>query len=301
MTETIKKIAALVLAFSLLMFVFVPSFAEDTAEEPEDEDEFYTFDDDYCGHVDEDRLAEFVPEITDELKFSDDLSGIPETEPEADTAEPEEEPAEAAEEESEAEVEEPEEEPAEAAEEEPEAEAEEPEEEPEEAAEVPEETAEVTEEEPEIPEEVPAEKPASEEEPAAEEPETALNVQEEAAEQIPEAEEPDTEIISEAETASEPETQIPDPVIEETPDEEETEPDAELITVTIETNMISEDEMQLNAVVNGPEGNEFAYQWQISEDGENFTDIEEETEDMLQVLLTEENRHCSWRVRVDTI
>ena len=76
MTEKIRKMLVLTLAFVMLMFVFVPSFAEDVSEETEEfeDDELYTFDDDYCGYADSDLIADHTPEMTEELIFADDWS-----------------------------------------------------------------------------------------------------------------------------------------------------------------------------------------------------------------------------------
>ena len=57
--------------------------------------------------------------------------------------------------------------------------------------------------------------------------------------------------------------------------------------------------MALTAVVNDPEGREYSYQWQVSEDGgQNFTDIENATTAEIEVLLNEENINNLWRVKV---
>ena len=58
--------------------------------------------------------------------------------------------------------------------------------------------------------------------------------------------------------------------------------------------------MKLHAVVNDPEGRQFIYQWQVSEDGgQNYSDIEEATKAELDVELNAENINNLWRVRVD--
>ena len=50
-------------------------------------------------------------------------------------------------------------------------------------------------------------------------------------------------------------------------------------------------------MVNDPEGRQYIYQWQVSEDGgENFLDILGATADELQVELTENNRNDMWRI-----
>ena len=66
--------------------------------------------------------------------------------------------------------------------------------------------------------------------------------------------------------------------------------------------MIDENVMRLLAVVNDPEGRDFLYQWQVSEDrGITYTDIQEATTDELKVELNDENINDMWRVRVQAI
>ena len=96
---------------------------------------------------------------------------------------------------------------------------------------------------------------------------------------------------------------------EANPEEEETaEPESEpetekaRVTVKVEISMIDETMMRLLAVVDDPEGREFLYQWQVSEDsGMTYTDIPEATTDELKVELTDENISDMWRVRVQAI
>lgn len=143
--------------------------------------------------------------------------------------------------------------------------------------------------------------PAAEEEPGTDQP----------AEEIPAAdtadEEPDGPV-----TADQPEMEE---LVQEIPEEEETDgeypeekpedtvPETEShVTVTVEVSMINETLMYLQAVVNDPEGRDFLYQWQVSEDsGITFTDIPEATTDELEVELTDENINDMWRVRVEAI
>ena len=54
----------------------------------------------------------------------------------------------------------------------------------------------------------------------------------------------------------------------------------------------------LDAVLYGYDGFVFTLQWQISEDGEAWTDIDGATESRLDVLITEENYRMLWRVVV---
>ena len=86
MTEKIRKMLSLILAFALLMLVFVPSFAEEAEDElfDTDDEELYSFDDDYCGYADSDVIAEHVTEMTEELIFADDYSEIAAAEPAAE-------------------------------------------------------------------------------------------------------------------------------------------------------------------------------------------------------------------------
>ena len=130
----------------------------------------------------------------------------------------------------------------------------------------------------------------TENQPASEEP-----VQEFPEEVIPDGEE--TEEVSE-----EPEEGPEEP--EEAPEELEatTEPETARVTVKVEISMIDETVMRLLAVVDDPEGREFLYQWQVSEDsGMTYTDIPEATTDELKVELTDENISDMWRVRVQAI
>ena len=91
---------------------------------------------------------------------------------------------------------------------------------------------------------------------------------------------------------------------EEDPEDPEAvpEPEKARVTVTVEISMIDETVMRLLAVVDDPEGREFLYQWQVSEDsGMTYTDIPEATTDELKVELTDENISDMWRVRVQAI
>ena len=130
----------------------------------------------------------------------------------------------------------------------------------------------------------------TENQPAAEEP-----VQEFPEEVIPDGEE--TKEVSE-----EPEEGPEEP--EEAPEEPETatEPETARVTVTVEISMIDDTIMRLLAVVNDPEGRDFLYQWQVSEDsGMTYTDIPEANTDELKVELTDENITDMWRVKVQAV
>ena len=60
--------------------------------------------------------------------------------------------------------------------------------------------------------------------------------------------------------------------------------------------------MKLHAQVNDPQGRQFIFQWQVSEDGgENFLDILGATADELKVELTEDNATDMWRVWVQAV
>ena len=70
----------------------------------------------------------------------------------------------------------------------------------------------------------------------------------------------------------------------------------------VTASMRSENLMHLKAEVNGPEGNEYDYQWQVSVDGgESYEDMEDQNEDWMDIELDEENVNNLWRVRVHTI
>lgn len=165
------------------------------------------------------------------------------------------------------------------------------------------------------------EEPVQQEEPAAEEPmeeaptqaEESADVEAAAETEAPEetvntdseAEEPVTEEAgeetpAEEEPAEEPAEESGEEQGEEAaaPEKEETEKGPE-ITITITTVMSGENEMKLIALVNDPENRKYTYQWQVSEDGgKTYTDIENETEDVLRVELDETNINDFWRVRV---
>jgi len=130
----------------------------------------------------------------------------------------------------------------------------------------------------------------TENQPAAEEP-----VQEFTEEVIPDGEE--TEEVSE-----EPE-EGPEDVEEDSEDPETVpEPETARVTVTVEISMIDDTIMRLLAVVSDPEGRDFLYQWQVSEDsGMTYTDIPEANTDELKVELTDENITDMWRVKVQAV
>ena len=130
----------------------------------------------------------------------------------------------------------------------------------------------------------------TENQPAAEEP-----VQEFPEEVIPDGEE--TEEVSE-----EPE-EGPEDVEEDSEDPETVpEPETARVTVTVEISMIDDTIMRLLAVVSDPEGRDFLYQWQVSEDsGMTYTDIPEANTDELKVELTDENITDMWRVKVQAV
>ena len=144
--------------------------------------------------------------------------------------------------------------------------------------------------------------PAAEENPAEEQPAE----QEPAGE--PAGEGPDEEVPAD-EPAAEPAPVNPEEKAGgEEPEEESAEPEATpepekpRVTVRVEISMIDETVMRLLAVVNDPEGRDFLYQWQVSEDrGITYTDIQEATTDELKVELTDENINDMWRVRVQAI
>ena len=89
---------------------------------------------------------------------------------------------------------------------------------------------------------------------------------------------------------------------EEEPAGEETEPtqaEKVRVTVSVEITMVDDNVMQLNAVINDPEGRNYEYQWQVSEDGgKTYSDIPEAKEDKLEIELTDENLGYMWRVWV---
>ena len=276
MTDKIRKMLSMVLALTMISFVFAPSFAEDTEDFIEDEDEmFASFEDDEVGSAEEGTLLQNAPEMNEEIIFADDWSEALEAKSESEIERQEEvkrQAQEMAEQVEEPAVNEPV--------------AEEP------AAEEPE-------------AEEPAAEEAAEEEPVTEEPAEEIfadateiheTVAEEAQEEADEAEVADPE-SEEAEQEAAEETEA----VEETEETEETE-QTEKITVTVEAVMVSESEMKLTATVHGAEEREFAFQWQVSEDdGVNFNDIEDATEKEILVELTEEDFNNLWRVRVQTI
>ena len=120
-------------------------------------------------------------------------------------------------------------------------------------------------------------------------------------------EEPDETVTLEQTDTEEPVQNIPEEenTVEEHPEEkpEETVPEmAPHVTVTVEVSMISGNLMYLQAVVNDPEGRDFLYQWQVSEDcGMTYMDIPEANTDELKVELTDENITDMWRVKVQAV
>lgn len=90
-----------------------------------------------------------------------------------------------------------------------------------------------------------------------------------------------------------------DETAEGEPAEDEPEAQGDQVTVSVKSSLKAQGEMALTAVVNDPEGREYSYQWQVSEDGgQNFTDIENATTAEIEVLLNEENINNLWRVKV---
>ena len=84
--------------------------------------------------------------------------------------------------------------------------------------------------------------------------------------------------------------------------EEQEEAAAPAVTVSVNASMRSENLLHLKAVVNDPEGNEYDYQWQVSVDGgANYEDVEDQTEEFMDIELDEENISNLWRVRVHTV
>ena len=84
--------------------------------------------------------------------------------------------------------------------------------------------------------------------------------------------------------------------------EEENTEESSKVTVKVTASMRSDNLMHLKAVVDDPEGNEYEYQWQVSVDGgENYEDVEDQTEEFMDVELDEENASNIWRVRVHTV
>ena len=84
--------------------------------------------------------------------------------------------------------------------------------------------------------------------------------------------------------------------------EEENTEESSKVTVKVTASMRSDNLMHLKAVVDDPEGNEYEYQWQVSVDGgENYEDVEDQTEEFMDVELDEENASNIWRVRVHAV
>ena len=174
----------------------------------------------------------------------------------------------------------------------------------------------------EVAEEPAAEEPAATEAPAAEEPApaapaaveptaepTAEPEADEPAMEAPAAEDPETETEAAAEKPETAENDWETPAAAEgaAPEgnaEEEPEAEEEIlqVTVTVKATLIDENLMVLDAVVKDPEGRNFTYQWQVSEDGGlTYVDIEDATEAELKVELTEENLNDLWRVKVQPV
>lgn len=116
---------------------------------------------------------------------------------------------------------------------------------------------------------------------------------------------PEDEILDgeDQEEAPEEPEEGPEDVEEDSEDPETVpEPETARVTVTVEISMIDDTIMRLLAVVNDPEGRDFLYQWQVSEDsGMTYTDIPEANTDELKVELTDENITDMWRVKVQAV
>ena len=135
---------------------------------------------------------------------------------------------------------------------------------------------------------IPAAEEADAVAPAAEEPAEVPAAEEAAAEEA--AEEVKEEAGSKEEKAVEPKA--------EKPEEEDGEQVPE-VTVTVTTVITGENEMKLIALVNDPENRAYTYQWQVSDNqGASYSDIADETSDVLRIELSEENRNNFWRVKV---
>ena len=116
--------------------------------------------------------------------------------------------------------------------------------------------------------------------------------------------EPESENGPESETGSEPETE-PEP---ETQSEAEEETEQEEVTETIRTidvnvtwdvpNPVIGDTAHFTATLNGYEGLDYTMQWQYSTDRISWTDITGETNDTMNVIVTEENNLVYWRIIV---
>ena len=165
----------------------------------------------------------------------------------------------------------------------------------------------------EAPAELPAEETPETDQPAADIPEedtTGEEPDEPVTESQPDAgetaqEAPEEEILDgeDQEEAPEEPEEGPEDVEEDSEDPETvSEPETARVTVTVEISMIDETVMRLLAVVNDPEGRDFLYQWQVSEDcGMTYTDIPEANTDELKVELTDENITDMWRVKVQAV
>ena len=165
-------------------------------------------------------------------------------------------------------------------------------------------------------EEVPAEEDEEEEEVAETEEETAEDINneetaEETSEEVTE-ETAEEEVAEEAETSEENEEGETAENEEDNIEETTEEPDEEINPVLPEDRSASftvsfdddepihtfGDTAHLDVVLEGYDGFIYTLQWQISEDGENWTDIEGANEARLDVLISEDNYLMQWRVVV---
>ena len=137
-------------------------------------------------------------------------------------------------------------------------------------------------------------------------PEVQETVEESVKDEAPAVEETPAEVTEEKnEAEATEETEVTEDTTEttETAETEETVEEsaeqASKVTVKVTASMRSENLMHLKAEIDDPEGNEYEYQWQVSVDGgENYEDVEDQTEDFMDVELDEENASNLWRVRV---
>ena len=149
----------------------------------------------------------------------------------------------------------------------------------------------------------PAEEPVEEQ---VQEPQTneAPVVEEEVpAEVTEETEAPaeENEVTEETEAPAEETTEETEEEPAEETEEEKTE-EASKVTVKVTASMRENNLMHLKAEVQDPEGKDYNYQWQVSVDGgENYEDVEDMTEDFLDVELDEENVSNLWRVKVHAV
>ena len=278
MTKKLMKIFALVMACMMVLFISVAAYADEVpakeetaeeeileqeeaeAEEEEelDEDELVEIDDDW-GYISPEVIEQHTPEMTQEFIHADDPDWPPKEETAA-TPEPVAEPA----------------------------------------PEVQETVEEPVKNEAPVVEEVPADvtednKVESDDvtEPAVETAETK-----EVVETVETGEAVETEETAEVGETVETET-VETEETDEEPAEETEDEQASKVSVKVTASMRSDNLMHLKAVVDDPEGNEYEYQWQVSVDGgENYEDVEDQTEDFMDVELDEENASNLWRVRV---